>query len=53
MARRYTTPTVITATAPSCEPMASLATPMTSGKTVPPKSPIIMSPLMAFFFSGI
>ena len=41
----------MTATAPLC-PMASLATPISSGKTVPPKSPIIISPETSFFLSG-
>ncbi len=41
----------MTATAPAW-PTASLATPMISGKTVPPKSPIIISPDTSFCFSG-
>lgn len=47
------TPTVMTMTAPTWLAMASLAKPMKSGNTVPPKSPIIISPLMAFFFPGM
>ena len=42
----------ITSTAPIC-PMASLAKPMRSGKMVPPKRPMIMSPLTSFCFSGM
>ena len=45
------TPMAITATAPAC-PMASLQKPMTSGKMVPPKSPIIISPETSFCLSG-
>ena len=41
----------MTSTAPAC-PLLSLASPMSSGKIVPPKSPIIMSPLTSFCFSG-
>ena len=46
------TPTAMTNTAPAC-PMASLAKPMKSGKMVPPKSPIIISPLTSFCLLGI
>ena len=49
---KYTTPTVITATAPLC-PTASLAKPIAIGNTVPPKSPIIIKPETSFFFCGI
>lgn len=45
------TPAVITATAPFC-PIASLATPIRSGKTVPPKSPMIIRPDTSFFLFG-
>ena len=31
---------------------ASLAKPINKGKTVPPKRPMIISPLTSFFFSG-
>ena len=38
-------------TAPAC-PILSLAKPISKGKMVPPKSPIIISPLTSFCFSG-
>ena len=41
----------MTATAPAC-PMASLMTPITSGKMVPPNSPIIIRPETSFCLSG-
>ncbi len=46
------TPTAITSTAPAC-PIASLMKPISSGKMVPPNSPIIIRPLTSFCFSGI
>ena len=42
----------MTITAPAC-PMASLANPMSNGKIVPPKRPMIISPYTSFCFSGI
>ena len=41
----------MTATAPAC-PMVSLMKPMTSGKMVPPKSPMIIRPDTSFCLSG-
>lgn len=55
---RYATPTAITAAAQICgycvpaALAASLANPMKRGKTVPPKSPMIIRPDTSFFFSG-
>ena len=34
-------------------PQVSLAKPIIKGKTVPPKSPMIISPLTSFFLSGM
>ena len=45
------TPMAMTATAPAC-PIASLMKPITSGKMVPPKRPIIISPETSFCLSG-
>lgn len=41
----------MTATAPFC-PTASLATPISNGKMVPPNRPMIIRPEISFFFSG-
>ena len=46
------TPMAMTMTAPAC-PMASLAKPISNGKTVPPKSPIIIRPDTSFCFWGM
>ncbi len=46
-------PMLITANAPVCEDSVSVASPMKKGKTVPPKSPIIISPDASFFLSGL
>ena len=42
----------MTMTAPAW-PMASLAKPMSNGKMVPPKRPMIIRPLTSFCFCGM
>lgn len=49
---RYAMHSRSTATAPVCEPVASDAAPMTSGKIPPPAIPMTISPEISFFLSG-